>query len=82
MRLGLVVLADLSVRIGAGGIEVAQSRPAEAARDAEPVQRALHADLRLAVGVDRPQRQGLPDGDLVGGRDAGAERRKAKANMK
>ncbi len=63
--LGLVLLADLALGIGAGGVEIAQRRVAQAPRGPEPVQHALDHQLRFAIGVDRALRRVLGDRHLV-----------------
>ena len=53
VRLRVVVLADLAVRIGAGGVEVAQRHGAQAVGGGVVAQDLLDHPLRAAVGIDR-----------------------------
>ena len=54
MRLRAVVLADFTVSIGTGRIEVAQRRPLQSVRRAVPVQHLFDEQLGLAVRVHGP----------------------------
>ena len=53
MNLGVVILAELAVGIGAGGVEVAQPDRPDAVGALEVRQRLLDRQLGLPVGVDR-----------------------------
>jgi hypothetical protein len=75
VALGRVVLAELAVRVGARGVEVAQRGPAQAVGVAVPVQHALDEELRVAVRVERQQRVVLGDGHLGGAAVDGRRRR-------
>ena len=50
---GIVIFADLAIRIGAGGIEIAQGGVAQSMRAAVPVQCALDRQLGIAIRVER-----------------------------
>src|SRR5690606_19669094 len=62
--LRMMILAELSVRIRAGGVEVSKGRPAQSAGALEVRQRALHGELALAVRIDGLLWMGLGDGGL------------------
>ena len=53
VHFGRVVLAELTLGIGAGGVEISQPDGADAARALEVRQRVLDGQLRLAMRVDR-----------------------------
>src|ERR1700680_1511868 len=59
--LGVVFLADPGLRIGAAGVEVSRSDAAQPAVAIDPAQKALHSDIRLAVGVDGRDGSSLED---------------------
>src|SRR5262249_25160750 len=61
VRLGVVVLADGTVRAGAGGVEVAQGGVAQVVSRGEIVQRSLDGQLGAPIRVDRPLRLVLGD---------------------
>ena len=63
--LRVVVLAERAVRIGAGGVEIAQPDRADAVGPLEMRQRPLDRQLGLAVGVDRPLRMRFVDRRLA-----------------
>ena len=71
----LVILADACLRVGTGGIEVAQRRIADAIGSVTPFQHILDGQLCSAVGVGRLGAVALLDGLLlrlaVGGRRGG-----------
>ena len=68
MGFRLVILADLTLGIGAGGIEVAQRRKPQSVAGGIPMQRPLDRQLGLAIGVERRLGGGLADRQPV--RDA------------
>ena len=76
VRLRIVILADLAVGIGAGGVEVAERRVAEAVRLPVPVQHLLDGELGLAVRVDRVLRV------VLGDRHASAARRRSRTSTR
>ena len=66
----VVVLADVTGGVGAGGVEVAEDHAGLAVGGAEIGQQLLHHPLAAAVGVDRLLGGALADGDVLGNRDA------------
>ena len=64
VRLRRMILADVAVGIGAGGVEVAQRRVAEAVGLSVPAQHSLDGQLGLAVRVDRVLGMALGDRNL------------------
>jgi hypothetical protein len=60
MNFRRMILAQLAVGVGAGGIEVPQPDRRDAVGALEVRQRLLDGELRLAVGVDRRRRMRLP----------------------
>src|SRR5207237_4607707 len=73
-----MILAELAIRIGAGGIEVAEPDRADAVRPLEMRQRVFYGELRLATGVDRRRRMRLTNRRLYGLAVDGARRREAE----
>jgi len=63
VRFGVVILADLTVRIGAGGVEIAQCGPLQPVSFLVPAQHPLHEELRFAIRIDGRLRMILGDGD-------------------
>ncbi len=53
MNFGVVILPELTVRVGARGVEVPQRDPAHTMGALEVRERTLDRELRLAVAVDR-----------------------------
>src|SRR5262245_47792433 len=53
MDLWSMILADLSARIRARGVEVTEHNRAQAVRTLEMPKRALHGQLGLSIAVDR-----------------------------
>ena len=69
---GIVVFADRAVGGGAGGVEVAQRRVAQAVGVRVVGQRVLDHQLREAVGIDRVLRMVFGDRHLLGNAVGGA----------
>ena len=59
-----MILPDLPVRIGPGGVEISKRRPSNPGRLLEVRQGTLDGQLGLAVTVDRPLRMRFCDGGL------------------
>src|SRR5882672_8584599 len=65
MGFGIVVFADLAIRIGARSIEVTQSNPVQAVSPAKPRQHFFRLKLGFTIRIDRFRGSGFRDWNMI-----------------